>query len=93
MANWPEDTLIAVRGVFAFGPGDDELARQCAIHSLKRNRDCTLARQLLQLLSDDNTDPRIPFSDHDSEVIDVLTKMAGGRFPHPQRKKPWWKFW
>jgi hypothetical protein len=60
LADWPEDTRLAVRGIFAFGPGDKELAKQCALHSLKLNNQCTLAKQLLQLLAEKN-DPRIPF--------------------------------
>lgn len=56
----PEDVLIAMRGIFAFGPRDIELAKKCAFHSLKLNNQCTLAKQLLQLLTE-NKDPRIPF--------------------------------
>ena len=92
MPGWPDDTFVAVRGILAFGPGDDKLATECALHSLRLNRDCMLARQLLQLLSTDQ-DPRIPFSDHDTEVRVVLTKMAGDSLPDKTRKKPWWKFW
>jgi hypothetical protein len=89
---WPDDAFLALRGVFAFGPGNDPLATQCALHSLKLNRDCTLARQLFQLLSEEK-DPRIPFSDRETEVMDVLAKLAGGHRPKEPAKKLWWRFW
>lgn len=60
MSQWPEDTFIAVRGIMAFGPGDTITAKKCALHSLKLNNDCTLGKQLLQLLSE-KIDPRVPF--------------------------------
>lgn len=73
---WPDDAFLAVLGIFAFGPGDTERATVCAHYSLQLNKDCTLARQLLQLLSE-KTDPRIPFKDMQTEVGDVLSLMAG----------------
>jgi hypothetical protein len=73
---WPDDSFVAVLGIFAFGPGDVERAKVCARYSLQLNRDCTLARQLLQILSE-KTDPRIPFKDMQTELRDVLSAVAG----------------
>lgn len=90
MSDWPDDAFLAVRGILAFGPGDDKLATECALHSLKLNRNCRLARQLLQLLSDEK-DVRIPFGEQGTEVQDVLTKMMGSHLPDKAEKQPWWK--
>jgi len=92
LPGWPEDAFLAIRGIFAFGPGNNALAEQCALHSLQHNRRCTLARQLLHLLSDGN-DPRVPFGGMDTEMKDVLGKMAGGGRSERRRNKPWWRLW
>ncbi len=75
-AAWPDDAFTAVLGIFAFGPGDVEHATACARYSLQLNKDCKLARQLLQLLAE-KTDPRIPFKDMETELRDSLSKAAG----------------
>lgn len=83
---WPEDALVALRGITAFGAGSIPIAETCALHALQINRSCTLARQLLQMLSE-KQDPRVPFSNQAAEVKDALAKMAQGS-PVEQSGRP-----
>lgn len=87
---WPEDTLVAMQGIYFYGPGNDTLANVCACHALRLNRECMLARQLLKLLLE-KADLRVPFTDHKTEVADTMAKL--GVLPGESARKRWWQFW
>jgi hypothetical protein len=93
LGQWPQDAFIAMRGILAFGPGNDVLARQCALHALKLNPDCRLALQLLALLSQ-KQDVSIPFKNLRTEIQDVAEKMSATT-PKAKtaEKRPWWRVW
>ena len=92
LSQWPADALLAVRGIFAFGPGDVVLARNCALHALSLNPDCTLALQLLGLL-EQKVDPRIPAKDVNTELRHLAGQMGVAATPTRGVSRPWWRFW
>lgn len=57
---WPEDALVALRGIVSSGAGAKAMALSCALHALTLNRHCTLARQLMRMV--DGSDASSPVS-------------------------------
>lgn len=47
---WPEAAIYAVRGIMAFGPCNFNFAEKCALYSLTLERECLLAKQILNML-------------------------------------------
>jgi hypothetical protein len=92
LPNWPADAMYAVQAITVFGAGDGKAARQIALYALRLNNHCTLALQLLTILTD-GPDPRVRAGSRQAEMADVLSKMGAGKTPVTASRKPWWKFW
>lgn len=74
-SGWPEEASIAFAGICSFGAGDLKRAAACARHAILQNPQCTLARQLVKLLTAKG-DPRKPFGVEVKDVPDVVQMLS-----------------
>lgn len=73
---WPEDATFGFAGITAFGASDLDRARTCARKSFTVNRDCKLAKQLVNLLLA-KTDLKCQFGVDAAHAPDVPAILAG----------------
>lgn len=72
---WPEDAALAFAGISAFGAKQVGRAKACAHRALTLNPNCTLARQLVKMLSAKN-ELRCPFGVDAAQAPDVVAILS-----------------